>query len=415
MLSLLVGTAWIVFRRDLLLQYFYFSELLALTHVFTLGFATSLMMGVLIRLAPVSLKVGPRSGRLSLVQYGLFLVGTSGMVFHFSWSGWLGMAWATVLVFVAAVLQAYNFSAIFELAREGDWAARYVSAALIHLVLAAALGMTVAFNKALDLGVSLLPGAPLQSVFAHAHLAALGWVTTMIFGFELKLVPTTRGSEKSLPWRFGLLQGGTLGLAVTLLTPAPHPAPFALMIAIAIAWHAKGTIHAFVTGRAMEWETAPLVILVVLAATGLLLALDVPHPESPLRARVQLAYGFTAVYGWIVLTVTTVAFKLFPMWVWQERFQADFGKKPVPGMKDLASPLLRAVSLVALTAGVLVTAAAILSAPAGLLVLGTPLLGLGVLTFVVNFVRVARWALLPLTYRPRPEDWAKFREMFPER
>ena len=70
MASLLGGTLWMWVRHRQFLQYFYSSEFLALTHVITLGCVTSLMMGVILRLAPMSLRVNPRSARLARVQFG---------------------------------------------------------------------------------------------------------------------------------------------------------------------------------------------------------------------------------------------------------------------------------------------------------------------------------------------------------
>ena len=101
MASLLGGTLWMWVRHRQFVQYFYSSEFLALTHVITLGFITSLMMGVILRLAPMSLRVNPRSARLARVQFVLFFVGATGMIFHFWIAEWNGMAWATLLALIA--------------------------------------------------------------------------------------------------------------------------------------------------------------------------------------------------------------------------------------------------------------------------------------------------------------------------
>ena len=402
MLSLLGGTLWMWARYPLFLGYFYSPELLALTHVITLGFTTSLMMDVLHRLAPMSLRVNPRSGRLARVQFALFFVGASGMIFHFRIGEWNGTAWATLLVLAATLVQLYNFSDVFRCARDGSWIARYVATAMVYLVLAATLGALLGFNKSLAIETSLLPGRFASNLFAHVHLAGVGWVTTMIFGFQLTLVPTTRGRDNLLPIRFWLLQAGTLGLAGTLLADLPWQAPFAVLLLVAIVWQAWGPVRAFVTGRAREWEVVPLVILVGAAAAGMLLAWGIPAPENPLRMRVQLAYGYAGFLGWIVLTITTVAFKLFPIWVWQERFLSDFGKAPVPGMKSLYNHRLRALSNILLTTGVVATVLGILAVRGEILVVSLGLVFGGVVCFVVNFFLMARWALLGTEYRPSP-------------
>jgi hypothetical protein len=371
MASLLGGTLWMWVRYQQFLEYFYSPEFLALAHVITLGFVTSLMMGVLLRLAPMSLRVNPRSGRLARVQFVLFFVGASGMIFHFWIAGWNGMAWATLLVLAAALVQLVNFSAIWRCALDGNWIARYVATAMVYLVLAASLGALLGFNKAFASETSLLPGRFTSNLFAHIHLAGVGWVTTMIFGFQLTLVPTTRGRESLIPIRFWLLQVGTLGLTATLLADVSWQAPFAAVLLAAIVWQTWGPARAFVTGRAREWEVVPLVILVGTAVAGMLLASGIPSLENPLRMRVQFAYGYAGFLGWIVLTIATVAFKLFPIWVWQERFQRDFGKAPVPG-----------------------------SLRGEILVVSLGLVFGGVVCFAINFFLMARWALLDLEYRP---------------
>jgi hypothetical protein len=408
MVSLLAGTLWMWARHREFLEYFYSSEFLALTHLITLGFITSLMMGVLLRLVPMSLGVWARSARLARVQFVFFFVGTAGMVFHFWIGEWSGLAWSTLLVLVAALIQLYNFSVVWRRAFEGDWVARHVAAALVYLVLAALLGALLGFNKGLEKDFSLLGGQFISNLYAHIHLAGVGWVTTMIFGFELKLVPTTHGDKRFLPVRFWLLQMGTLGLVGSLLADLPWQAPFAAMLLVAVLWHAWGPTRALLTGRAREWEVVPLLVLAATAVAGMLLACGVPAADSPLRGRVQFAYGYAGFLGWIVLTITAIAFKLFPTWVWQERFRADFGKRPVPGIKDLYSHRLRKVSYLLVTGGVLATIVGILSQKESILAVSLGLVFFGIVCFAINFVMMARWALLNLEYRPEEVDTEKF-------
>ena len=185
------------------------------------------------------------------------------------------------LVLAAAIVQLYNFSAVWRCAFGGNKIAPYVAASMVYLVLAASLGALLGFNKILASETSLLPGRFTSNLFAHIHLAGIGWVTTMIFGFQLTLVPTTCGKESLLPIRFWLLQAGILGLAVTFLADLPWQATFATVLLVVISWQAWGPVRAFVTGRAREWEVVPLVLLVAIAVTGVLLAFGIPAPENP--------------------------------------------------------------------------------------------------------------------------------------
>jgi hypothetical protein len=410
--SLVLATVWLVLKREYLLEYFYFSQLLALTHLVTLGFLSSIMMGVLHRLSPNLLGVEAASHWVGRVQFGCFVVGVWGMIAHFWMGESRGMSWSTFLVFAAGVLQVWNFRGLFRVSGKNAWPARFVAASLVYFLLAATLGIFLGLLKGYDVRAPILTTQYIDNVFAHAHLAAVGWVAMMIFGVELKLVPTTVGGARSVPVRFALLNVGTLGVAFAFLTER-SVTPFALLLALACVWQAWGPARALVKGRAREWEILPLALLVVAAGCGVVLSFGWPGPADPARGRVQLAYGFVGLYGFMVLTVVTVAFKLFPMWVWKERFQEDFGKKPVPGMKELHSETLRVAANVMIVSGVLLTAVAIVVASERLLDVSTPLILLGVVCFVANFVRVARWELLKKEFRPSEADWAKFRKMFP--
>jgi len=413
MVSLVLATAWLFFKRDYLLEYFYFSQLLALTHLVTLGFLSSLMMGVLHRLSPTLLGVEPSSHWVGRAQFGFYFVGVWGMIVHLWMGESKGMSWATFLVVAAGVLQVWNFRGLFLVKGKNAWPARFVATSLVYFLLASTLGLLLGLLKGYDVRAPILATHYIDNVFAHAHLAGIGWVAMMIFGVELKLVPTTLGGTRFLPVRFALLNIGTLGVAFAFLTEV-SVAPFSVLLASACVWQAWGPARSLVKGRAREWELLPLTLLLLAAATGVALSFGWPDVAAPARGRVQLVYGFLGVFGFMVLTVVTVAFKLFPMWVWKERFQKDFGKKPVPGMKELASHKLRVAANVGIFTGVLLTAVAIAISSPTLLKLSTPLILLGVICFVTNFARVARWELLQMDYKPTEADWDKFKQMFPE-
>ena len=288
MLSLVLAAVWLFVRRSYLLEYFYFSQLLAITHLFTLGFLSSLMMGVLHRLGPAMLGIHPRSLALSRVQFALLAVGAWGMVAHFWLDEPRGMSWATFLVWGASLVQLWNFRDAFTVQGRNRWPARFVAAALVYFALAATLGILLGLVKGYGVAVPVLSDHHLDNVFAHAHLAGIGWVAMMIVGVELKLVPTTVSIPGSVPFRFALLQLGTLGVAWALMAGRPSW-PFVLLLAAAFGWQVVGPARAFAAGRAREWELLPLGALLIATALGLALSLGWPGPADPLRGRIQLA------------------------------------------------------------------------------------------------------------------------------
>ncbi|HXV59212.1 MAG TPA: hypothetical protein VEK15_00855 [Vicinamibacteria bacterium] len=396
--ALLAATAWLWWKTEMLLQYFYYDRLLALTHLVTLGFLTSMMMGVLHRLSPMLLKVEASSRSVARFQLVLFLVGSWGMIAHFWLGEAIGMSWSALLVLGAALLQLWNFRGLFRASSKTKWPRLFVASSLVFLLLAASLGVLLALVKAYDVRPAFLADDHLANLFAHAHLAAVGWVANMIFGFQLEIVPTTEGASSSLPLRFALLQVGTVGLTMGFLGGVSL-FPFALMIVVACLWQGFSPARSFLRGRTREWDMAPLFVLAVVASMGLVLALGWPEQADPARGRVQLAYGFLGLYGFMVLTVSAVAPKLFPIWVWKERYRDEYGKHPVPGMKELPDKRLIRFANSAILLGTLSTTVSIcLAFPEGLLMAATILLA-GVCAFVTNLLRIVRHSLLELAPR----------------
>src|SRR5262249_57070282 len=78
-------------------------------------------------------------------------------------------------------------------------------------------GLLIAIDKV----AHFLPGFVLSNVFAHAHLAALGWATMMVVGVGYRLLPMTFPSKmptgKPIYASAILLETGVLGLFLTLL------------------------------------------------------------------------------------------------------------------------------------------------------------------------------------------------------
>lgn len=416
MVSLLVGAIWLFLERELMLGHFYRPELLSVTHTLTLGWISMIMMGVLVRMSKRALHVTIESVRLLRVQFLLMLVGYTGMVFHFWVSGFWAMGLAAILILLAAALQIINLKDCFSRLRNHGWLPRYVAAALVHFFLAALLGVLLGFDKVFD----FLGGQFFSNIYAHIHLAAVGWVSMMIVGFEGRLLPLSRptGRWGEAGIRFWLLEIGILGLASSLLLASTWTPVFAACIAISFFLHVRRPVWHILRGkikdRASFWAGVALVFLLVESVIGLLLSLGIPDSGGFLRIHLQFAYGYMGLLGWITLTISAQVYKLFPMFVWEERFLGEFGKKPVPAMKELYSKKLQTVSNGFISLGVVGTVAGIVSRTLPLITFFHGMVIIGITTFILNFILMARWALLGKTYRPTAVDWERFHRAFPK-
>jgi hypothetical protein len=194
---------------------------------------------------------------------------------------------------------------------------------------------------------------------------------------------------------------------------------FSAMVVAALALHAWRPLWLLIRGRVQDratlWAILALAFLMTAGFSGFFLSVGLPGPDSPLRLHLQFAYGYVGLLGWITLTISAQVYKLFPMFVWEERFRNLLGKEPVPAMRDLYSSTLQTVSGAALFLGTAGAAAGIVVSDLRLISIGLGFVIAGVCSFLVNFFLMARWALLGTVYRPSREDWEKFNINYPAR
>src|SRR4051812_8794198 len=191
--------------------------MLGLVHLVTLGWITASILGSLYLAGPIALGVRFRAARVDYIAFALVVIGIVGLVAHFWIDEYGGMAWSAATVGTGIMIAG---SAIVRQLR----GARLPRAVIAHIVLAfvnvlgaATIGVLIGFDKVYH----FLPGFILANVFAHAHLAALGWATMMVIGVAYRLLPmvlpAAMPSGPRLWLSVVLLQTGVSGLFVSLL------------------------------------------------------------------------------------------------------------------------------------------------------------------------------------------------------
>jgi hypothetical protein len=198
----------------------------------------------------------------------LAVTGLIGMVAHFWIEEYSGMAWSAATITCGALYMTGRIAI-------GVVAAPIQRAVKLHIVLAclnfwlaALMGIAIAIDKA----APFLPAYILANVFAHSHLAAIGWATMMIVGISYRLLP--------IPTGMMLLVGRR---PLRRCTPPPRTAVLALV----------GFLVQAIVGIEVRW--LPLVTWCWADARG---EYRVP-PFSPhvMRDRTLQALGLT---GWII-------------------------------------------------------------------------------------------------------------------
>jgi hypothetical protein len=318
--------------------FFYHARMLAVVHLVTLGWISASILGALYIVGPLALRTPMPARQLDYWAFACTAIGMAGMVAHFWIAEYSGMAWSGIMV-AAGMLYVGG-----RLLR-GLWAAPvqpgvklHIGLAFINLLGAATLGVLLGFNKM----TPFLPGFVLSNVFAHAHLAAIGWAIMMVAGVAYRLLPMVLPAAmppaRGLSASAWLLQAGVLGLFVTLLARSAWSAVFALVVIAGLAvflrrvyWMRRHPRSA-PAGRprpdyAARHAAAALVYLGLAAAIGLALAIA---PMSEWTLRIALAYGVFGLVGFLAQMVVGMESRLLPWLAWYWAFANTGFKGPVP-------------------------------------------------------------------------------------
>lgn len=363
-------------------DYFYQPAALAWVHTFTLGWITSAMMGVMYRYVPGLTKRSLPFPRVALVQLALYLIGVSGMVAHFMLADWVGLWMAAAVVVLSVALFALNILPCLAAQFGRGPAETGMGLAIVFLLATGTLGLLLALDKTHN----FMPGSVLTNLAAHAHLAALGWVTVTICAVSYRFLPAFLVSKAELPratiWQVGGLAAAAAGLGLTLLARAPGAALWSAAVAIAIAGYIAILAH-IVRHRAMPvdwtvrhalagtgWLVAAAMVGIALARTG---------ADSALGNRLAGAYGALGVLGWVSNFIVGMSYQLFPGFV--VRVRAVFGWPPLT-IAELSLSAGRPLVFICLNAGVLALAGGLLAGQLEMARAGASLLAIGGLAYV---------------------------------
>ncbi|HSL69369.1 MAG TPA: hypothetical protein VK864_03965 [Longimicrobiales bacterium] len=336
LLFLMTGAigVWLI-APDLAAGLYLAPRVAAVTHLFTLGWITTSIMGALYQFLPVALDQPIRSMRLAHVTFALYAPGLAlfvgGIVF-----GTSAVMLAGAAAFGTGVLLfAGNLGATLRRSTRRDvtwWALLWAD---VFLVVTLVFGLALAAN----LRFAYLGSARYTALGTHLHVALAGWVLLVMVGVANRLLPMfllSHGAGEQWAKRaVAFIASGAGVLAV--LHHAPPPLSRWLPAALIGAGVASFLVQArrFYTHR----HRPALDPGMRLAAGGLLLlaaglAVAGPMLVSGAPPRLATAYVLVVILG-ISVFVAAHYYKIVPFLVWFHRFGPLAGKGPVPRVAEL--------------------------------------------------------------------------------
>lgn len=365
--------------------------LLAATHLVTLGWISTSIMGALYQFLPVALGASVRWERLA---HATFFVWTAGVVVFVAGAAGAPPAALPVgaVVLGAAILGFLaNLGATLRRAPRRGLTWWCVAGAGTALLGAWALGLLLALN----LSTGILGGGRLAVLAIHVHVAVGGWVLLTMIGVSRHLLPmfllSHGAGDRTGRVAAALVAAGTAGLLLTehvLPVAALRPA-LGVLAAGAGAFLLQAATHYRRRRRpridpGMRLVAASLVLLALALAAGAIVLLS-PAPGP----RLATVYGVLLVPGGLALFVAGHHYRIVPFLTWFHRFGPVAAEREVPRVAELFDHRVAHLAGGLLTAGVAAMAGGVLAGRTAACLAGALSFGGGALVAGLQLARVA--------------------------
>jgi len=407
LLSLFTGIGLLVARPDLLATYHYNQYIIAVTHLFVLGFIGSIVMGAMYQLVPVALETRLYSERLARWHFVAHVVGVAGMVVMFwTWNMKQVGHFGSVFAFGVGLF-------VFNLVRTLRTLARWnviafaIAAALGWLSLTVLAGLYLATAKCWDFS----PFNPIAAMHAHAHLGGLGVFVMLIVGIGYKLIPmfvlSDLRSTRRAAWSLGLLNGGLAGLFIAILLQSQIKPAFAVVAVAGLALYGLEILAILRTRtrRVLDWGVRSFLPAIALLAPTSVLGLVLAWPRLPataLTTQLENVYGFLGLLGVVGLAILGMLYKIVPFLVWFHRYSGEIGRARVPSMAEMYSERMQVAGYWTYVSGLAVTGVATALGHELGVRGGSIMLGASLAVFALNMVKVLSHWIKPRIHPTAP-------------
>lgn len=352
--AMLGGVALIWLAPTLAQGVFLDPRLLGTTHLFTLGWLTTVITGVLYQIFPAMLGVSARSlrvARFSLIAHNLgVILLVSGLLTGRALVQSAG--WAAL--FTAVFGTAWNLLPQRRKAQRNRQLGIYISYAHMGFGLAIAIA-----GVRIGDGLGWWTTPRLGLLAAHFHFAAVGFATMTAFGVGGQMLPMFLGVVGRPPvllgWLPRILASGTVVFAIGTIAGQPGATWLGAGLMAAATVGFLGLAVRWFRGRnrrGLDPTTALLLSALIWLGLAVVLGL-VALVRGPINPGVIISYAVLILLGWLTGMILGVSFRVLPTLIWHHRFAAQRPRPGAPTQAEMVVPALGWATLAMHASGIL--------------------------------------------------------------
>jgi len=340
---LIVAILMLISTPELLTAY-YNNKLIAITHVFILGWAVMMVFGALYQLIPVVYETSLHSEKLSQITFWMFLISVSALSYSFWIASYTNLLfYASLMMFGSLMLFIINLHLTYKKTKKPNIQSKFINTGIYWLAATELIGTIIAFN----FKYPFLEASHLHYLKIHAHLGLIGWFLLLIMGSASILIPMFMVShnldQKKLNKAYYFVNIGLLLISIDWLFIHTEYLIYVywIIFAIGISLFLSYVYDSYKNRLrrkldvGLKYTVIAIFMLILPLLLGLFLIFN--NEATDFILRMGTFYGISILFGVISMLIFGQTYKTLPFIVWLEKYQAHVGKKKVPMPRELYS------------------------------------------------------------------------------
>tara|TARA_R110001583_G_scaffold34847_6_gene116648 strand:- start:18701 stop:19990 length:1290 start_codon:yes stop_codon:yes gene_type:complete len=343
--SFLIVAVLIILANTNLLEAYFNSKIIAITHMAVLGWATMIVFGALYQLIPVVFETSLYSEKLAKITFWTSAVS----VLYLTYSFWVSaftthLVYASVFMFLSLFLFIINIVLSYIKSEIKNISSKFIIASIFWLAITEFVGTLIAFNFKLN----FLSEIHLHYLKIHASLGTIGWFLLLIIGVGSTLIPmfliSHQLKKEKLVVSFVSINVGLLCLVLNWFIFSNSVLTIICWVVIVIGVISfMSFIYDSYKKRirkkldvGMQYTMLAIISIILPIIVSLILVL-VFKIEYELLFRITTFYGFSIIFGFITTMILGQTYKTLPFIVWLEKYKNLVGKTKTPLPRELYS------------------------------------------------------------------------------
>lgn len=343
--SLLLLAVMLLLSQQELLQAYFNSKLVAITHIAILGWATMIVFGALYQLVPVVFETALYSEKLAKVTFWL----TSFSVLFLSYSFWVGaystyLTYAAMAMFLSLFLFVINIVLSYKKSKVKNIKSLCIITAIFWLLITEFIGTLIA----LHFKFNFLSQVHLFYLKIHATVGLVGWFLLLIIGVGATLLPmfliSHNVSTKKLKLSYSFIN---LGLLTFVLNSFFIQNKFLsklsiILITIGVLFFILFVFSSYKKRLRKKLDIGMKYSMLAIAALLIPIVLFgiayfMPDSTTELVNKIIILYGFSVIFGFVTTLILGQTYKTLPFIVWLTKYKKWIGKVKTPLPRQLYS------------------------------------------------------------------------------